>query len=159
LHLNAPCGIIAAMKDIATLLHSVGLKATLARKRVVGVLAAAPRPLSHAEIEERIEREDGAQLDRVTLYRVLDALVAAQLASKAVDARGVSRFASVDTRRRHDGHVHFRCVSCGGVFCLRAEAPPPPRLPRGFRLEAMDLDVRGVCAGCSGHVLEAESMR
>ena len=136
------------MSDIDSLLHTAGLKATPARKRVVAALAAAPRPLSHAEIEEQLEQEDGARLDRVTLYRVLDALVTGQLASKAVDARGVSRFASIATRRRHDGHVHFRCITCGGVFCLKAPPPPPPKLPRGFRLDAVDLDVRGVCAGC-----------
>jgi Fur family ferric uptake transcriptional regulator len=44
--------------------------------------------------------------------------------------------------------VHFRCTDCGGVFCLKAEPPPPPRLPRGFRLQQVEFDLRGLCAGC-----------
>lgn len=144
------------MSDPATLLHHAGLKATPARLRVLALLAGASEPLSHAAIEARIAQEDGAPLDRVTLYRVLDALVAAALAAKAIDARGVSCFSARDARRRHDGHVHFRCVGCGGVFCLKAPPPPPPRLPRGFALEAVELDVRGTCAGCRGKLTESE---
>jgi Fur family ferric uptake transcriptional regulator len=136
------------MSDIAAMLHESGLKATPARKRVLELLSVAREPLSHTSMEAQIAQEDGAPLDRVTLYRVLDALVAAGLAVKAVDARGVSRFAARDARRRHEGHVHFRCTGCGNVFCLKAEPPRPPRLPRGFRLDAIELDVRGVCAAC-----------
>jgi Fur family ferric uptake transcriptional regulator len=137
------------MSDVATQLHSAGLKATAARRRVIALLAVAPRPLSHAEMEDRLEHEDGARLDRVTLYRVLDALVAAGLAMKAVDARGVSRFSTSDPQRAHHSHVHFRCTGCGGVFCLKAPPPIAPRLPRGFRLEAIEFDVSGICADCN----------
>jgi hypothetical protein len=73
-------------------------------------------------------------MDRVTLYRILDSLVACGLALKAVDTRGVFRFSAAGAQRQHADHIHFRCTGCGGVFCLKAEPPPPPKLPRGFRL-------------------------
>lgn len=132
------------MDEIATLLHAAGLKATPGRVRVLDVLLAAAQPLSHADLETLLP-----DADRVTLYRVLDALVGSGLALKAADARGVFRFSASITRREHSGHVHFRCTGCGGVFCLKAAPPPPPRLPRGFRLAEMTLDIRGTCANCS----------
>lgn len=136
------------MSDITLLLHEAGLKATPARQRVMRILQDAARPLSHAEIESIFAREDGAKLDRVTLYRVLEALAGCALAMKAVDARGVSRFSASAGSRRHAEHLHFRCIDCGGVFCLDAPPPPPPTLPSGFTLEAADYDLRGVCAQC-----------
>lgn len=132
------------MEEFAELLHDAGLRATRERLRVLAALAAAAQPLSHAELEARFP-----DADRVTLYRVLDALVSHGLALKAADARGVFRFSASITKREHSGHVHFRCTGCGGVFCLEAAPPPPPKLPRGFRLAAAEYDLRGTCAACT----------
>ncbi len=81
--------------------------------------------------------------------------MACGLALKAVDPRGVFRFSAAGAQRRHADHIHFRCTGCGGVFCLKAEPPPPPKLPRGFRLNEVAYDVRGLCAGCSPHAAGA----
>ncbi|NWG32431.1 MAG: transcriptional repressor [Rhodocyclaceae bacterium] len=129
----------------AALLRAAGIKVTQPRLRVLGALRAATRPMSHAELEALL-----GDVDRVTLYRILDTLADHGLATKATDVRGVFRFSATDMPRPHDDHVHFRCSRCGGVFCLKAAPPPPPRLPRGFRLEEADFDLRGVCAKCSG---------
>lgn len=131
------------------LIRAAGVKVTRGRVRVLDALAAAHQPLCHAELEARLGEDGEAAMDRVTLYRVLDSLVACGLALKATDARGVFRFTAAGARREHAGHVHFRCTDCGGVFCLEAEPPPPPKLPRGFRLAEVELDVRGTCATCA----------
>lgn len=131
------------------LIRAAGVKVTRGRVRVLDALNAARQPLCHGELESRLAAADGAAPDRVTLYRILDSLVACGLALKAVDTRGVFRFSAAAARHRHVDHVHFRCTDCGGVFCLKAEPPPPPKLPRGFRLNQIDFDLRGLCAGCS----------
>lgn len=134
--------------DPARLIRAAGVKVTRGRVRVLAALLAARQPLCHAELE--VGLAGGAEaVDRVTLYRILDSFVGCGLALKAVDTRGVFRFSAAGARRRHDGHIHFRCTSCGGVFCLKAEPPRPPRLPRGFRLGEVEFDVRGTCAGCT----------
>lgn len=132
------------MSDIATMLHDAGLKATPGRVRALAALLAAVRPLSHADLEAQLP-----DADRVTLYRILNALVEHGLATKAADAHGVFRFTAAGSLRPHDGHAHFRCTDCGGVFCLDAPPPAPPKLPRGFRLGMVDLDISGVCARCN----------
>lgn len=132
------------ISNSATLLRTAGLKVTPGRVRVLEALAAALQPLSHADLEALLP-----DADRVTLYRVLDSLVACGLALKATDARGVFHFSASGTRREHGGHVHFRCTGCGGVFCLKSPPPPPPRLPRGFRLAEAEYDLRGTCASCA----------
>ncbi len=132
------------MGTAADLLRSAGVKVTPGRQRVLDALCSASQALSHADVEALLP-----DADRVTLYRVLDSLVACGLALKAVDARGVFRFSASAVQRQHEGHVHFRCTDCGGVFCLEAAPPSPPQLPHGFRLAEIALDVRGTCANCS----------
>lgn len=133
------------------MIRAAGVKVTRGRVRVLDALHGARQPLSHAEMESLLDGEADAALDRVTLYRILDSLVACGLALKAVDTRGVFRFSAAGAQRQHANHIHFRCTGCGGVFCLKAEPPPPPKLPRGFRLNEVAYDVRGLCAGCSPH--------
>ena len=134
---------------VPDLLRAVGIKVTRGRVRVLDALQAARQPLCHAELEAQLGVEAGMPLDRVTLYRILDSLVASGLALRAVDARGRFRFSATGTQHQHEGHVHFRCTDCGGVFCLKAVPPPPPKLPRGFQLAEVELDVRGTCANCT----------
>ncbi|MCK9387145.1 MAG: transcriptional repressor [Sulfuritalea sp.] len=134
----------------ADLIRAAGVKVTRGRVRVLDALHAARQPLCHGEMESCLAVDGEAAIDRVTLYRILDSLVACGLALKAVDIRGVFRFSASGARRQHASHVHFRCTDCGGVFCLKAEPPPAPKLPRGFRLGEVEFDVRGTCAGCSG---------
>jgi len=131
------------MTATVDLLRAAGARVTPGRVRVFDALAAAAHPLSHADLELLLP-----DADRVTLYRVLDSLVACGLALRAADARGVFRFSASGARREHGAHVHFRCTGCGGVFCLAAPPPPPPKLPRGFRLAAAEFDLSGLCARC-----------
>jgi len=138
-----------ANNSAAALIRAAGVKVTPGRVRVLDALQAAHQPFCHGELDAQLANEGAAAIDRVTLYRILDSLVACGLALKAVDTRGVFRFSATGTQRKHAGHVHFRCTDCGGVFCLKAEPPPPPKLPRGFRLSEVEFDVRGTCAQCT----------
>lgn len=131
----------------STALRAAGLKATVARGRVLDMLHAALQPVSHGDIEARLAAAE-SPLDRVTLYRVLDSLVTAGLALKAVDARGVFRFSAAQAGVVHQHHAHFRCEDCGGVFCLDTPPPVAPSLPDGFRLHGAELDLHGTCARC-----------
>ena len=123
----------------------IGARATPARINVLQLLRLAPAPLTHTEIEQML---GAAGYDRVTLYRVLDWLVASGLAHRNTDIHRVFRF-SVAAAGEHTTHVHFRCEHCGGVFCLDAAPPVAPTLPAGFSLSRMDFDLRGRCAACS----------
>lgn len=129
----------------AAQLRAAGVKVTVARLRVLEALGLASQPVCHAELETQL-----VTLDRVTLYRVLDSLVACGLAVKAPDDRGVFRFSTAAAREQHAGHAHFRCTACGSVFCLDSPAPPPPKLPRGFQAAEVEVDVLGTCVNCNG---------
>lgn len=130
------------------LIRAAGVKVTRGRVRVLTMLISAPLPLSHTDIDAQFGEQGEEVMDRVTLYRVLDSLVACGLVLKATDTRGVFRFSAAPSQHQHEPHLHFRCTDCGGVFCLRTAPPAPPELPSGFRFGAMTCDVSGTCPAC-----------
>jgi Fur family ferric uptake transcriptional regulator len=124
-----------------------GGRPTDVRKRVLAILLGAKHALSHTEVEEAA-RAQGAALDRVTLYRVLDWLVARGLAHKIAGGDRLWRFnAAADETRRH---AHFHCTGCGQVFCLKEITQDFSRvLPPGFRFQRAELSIEGTCARCA----------
>ena len=134
----------SSMPTTSDLLRDAGVKVTPGRVRVLDALLATIQPMSHADLEALL-----LDADRVTLYRVLDSLVNCGLALKAIDPRGVFRFSASKVGQEHGGHIHFRCTGCGGVFCLKTAPPPSPKLPRGFRLDTVELDISGTCRSCN----------
>jgi len=149
---HAPSSAVGApLADDVARLRAAGIKVTAGRLRVLRLLSEAKAPLCHAELEAQLALAGNASIDRVTLYRILDAFVQHGLLLKASDARGIFRYSLAEVRHGHSGHLHFRCIDCGGVFCLEAAPPPPPALPDGFRLREASLDLRGHCAQCAAN--------
>lgn len=131
-----------------TAIANLGERVTEARRRTLEVLLKAKHPLSHAEIETELASH--GTLDRVTLYRALDWLVAKELAHKIEGHDRTWRFnaTAADTR----GHAHFCCTDCSKVYCLTGVKPAfALSLPPGFHLGEADLSLRGTCPDCQPH--------
>lgn len=129
-----------------TLIRETGARVTRPRVAVLSVLLAAERALTHHEVEERVSR--ALDIDRVTIYRVLDWLTAGALAHKIAGDDRVWRFNAVAREHGHR-HAHFQCNRCGTVLCLdELGVRPSVRLPAGFRPQHVELTVKGLCATC-----------
>lgn len=133
-------------RQAESLIRGTGARLTRPRVEVLAALLAAEQALSHHELEERIDRS--FDIDRVTIYRVLDWLTAQGLAHRIAGDDRVRRFNAAG--HAHEGaHAHFQCSGCGTVLCLDEFSPAPAvRLPRGFRPQQFELTVKGLCAGC-----------
>ena len=129
------------------LVKESGGRNTEARRNVLACLIAAGRALSHAEIEAQLAATD---LDRVTLYRVLEWLVEQSLAHRVGGLSGFDRamrFAFSRPERR-SAHAHFQCVQCGTTMCLDDVAVPALAVPGGIELQGIELAAFGYCAAC-----------
>jgi len=133
-------------RQAEALIRGTGARLTQPRVEVLATLLAAEHALSHHELEQRIDRS--FDIDRVTIYRVLDWLTAQGLAHRIAGDDRVRRFNAAG--HAHEGdHAHFQCSRCGTVLCLdEFSAAPAVRLPRGFRPQHYELTVKGLCAGC-----------
>ncbi len=130
--------LVADAKQLRDTLRGRGLRATEARIRVLGVLIGADRPLSHAEVCDRVA--DGG-FDRATVYRNLTDLVEVGLARRSDVGDHIWRFEWTDGP--HD-HAHFLCTECGTVCCLPATAVQVQGVAR-----VSEIHVRGVCSTCA----------
>ena len=142
----------AATNDVAeSLVRKTGARLTMARVQILGILLNSARALSHNEIESKLGRN--YSIDRVTVYRVLEWLTQVGLAHKLTDAERVWRF-NFTPGGKNSNHPHFSCTCCGNIVCLHSTGNgKTPKLPTGFRAEAVEVNVRGLCNECSsaGH--------
>ena len=119
----------AACTEAGVRLRAVSVRATPARVKVLAALLGAPRALSHQDMQASF-----AEMDRVTLYRALDCLIAAGLTHKIAGDDRVFRYSAGSehsergsANRRQQGtpaqhqHGHFKCTRCAKVFCLNVD--------------------------------------
>jgi Fur family transcriptional regulator, ferric uptake regulator len=150
---------------IATLLTAHGLRRTAAARRVLGWLLAHPdTSYTHAQLQAALAGEgdvaDGAPLDRVTLYRLIDRLTQVGLLLCRVDASRVRRYQAMPAGVH--AMPHFECQSCHRdsplESALQASADDLDRAAQsalealkalGYQGMSLDFAVRGVCADCA----------
>lgn len=123
-----------------------GARVTRPRVAVLAALLAAQRALTHHGIERQVNRLLG--IDRVTIYRVLEWLVASGLAHRISGDDRVWRFNAAEEEHAHE-HAHFKCNDCGDVICLeKSVAARSIPLPSGYHPQEIELTVKGLCADC-----------
>lgn len=119
---------------------------TPAKNTVLTILKDAESALSQDMIEEMVKGE----IDRVTIYRILNSFCEDGVTHRIVAEDGKNYYALCtecsDKSHNHD-HFHFSCLSCGKVECLKE--PIAFKLPRGYKLEGINCVISGVCAKCS----------
>lgn len=134
-----------------------GLRATRATRALVQLYQARPdAALSEPEVEAALAAA-GAAVNKVTVYRLLDRFAAAGLLHKQVDAARVMRYALAPQGR--DGAApRFECDDCHRQFRLsQGSAKVQSALKQvlqalataGHESLAVDIAVRGRCAGCA----------
>ena len=129
-------------------LRAAGERVTRQRLVVADALAATGRQATAQDLYERL-RGRAPRIGRATVFRTLEALVAAGVARRLEQEGHV--YAYVACRPGH--HHHLACSSCGRVEEI-GEAyirPVAERVAseRGFRIDDARLDFYGLCARCS----------
>lgn len=147
--------------EIQSRLEKAGLRRTLATRAVLGLfLAGPPGGLTHAQALAVLTAR-GLEVNRVTLYRLLDRLAACGVLLRRADNARTWRFslALPDPGADREGALpRFECDACHREFRL-TEASEPTRtvtfdlfaaLARlGHHGERVDLSIHGTCAGCA----------
>lgn len=123
------------------------LKRTEARLRVLSLLVNKKTATSQPDLESVI-----GDVDRVTLYRILNAFEEKGIIHKVFDLNGTANYAicssDCDEHNHNDEHLHFNCTNCKNVYCLDELDMPPIVLPTGFKLERLSFTATGLCPKC-----------
>jgi Fur family ferric uptake transcriptional regulator len=135
--------------DYSELLKACGLAATRNRLGVLEIIGSHNFPLSAAEIYHALKAK--WTINRVTVYRILDLLVARGLVQR-LSGGGRSFVYGLAPSDFHPEHPHFYCKSCGHMECLNPQSLHVDTKPmqRSFagRIENVEVRVDGVCQSC-----------
>lgn len=126
------------------LLQAAGQRVTAQRVTLLSEMMALSRPVSHAELAERLGKRG---LDRATVYRNLVSLAAQGLLLRLEMGDHVWRY---ELRSDHGhgvaAHAHLVCNDCGEVECLPRGAL---KLSGTAMARVAEVQLRGQCAACS----------
>ncbi len=136
------------MRAIRTLLKGAGIRATPARISVLRELRAARSPLTHADLTEILVPEG---FDKATVFRNLNDLAEAGLASRTELGDHVWRFEAIDPEHRGaEKHPHFVCIDCGTVTCLgEMEFTARSRKQASAIRNITEILIKGHCSSCA----------
>ena len=135
--------------DYKKMLAETGLDPTPNRLRVLEVIGSNPSPMGAPEIFKTLRRT--ADINRVTVYRILDLLAETGLAMR-LSGFGRGLVYGLAPNENHPPHPHFHCRSCGALQCLQPGILPLDvrEIQRTFPGEITGLDIRfsGICGNC-----------
>jgi len=132
-----------ASEDVARdLLARTGGRITPARVTALTSLLALGRAATHQDLHRL-----APDMDRVSLYRALDWLVAQGIARQITDGHGVRRYETTAGADHH--HPHFQCSRCQQTTCVEIEGSLQVRLPAGYSQQAVEILVTGLCRTCA----------
>jgi len=140
----------AAVDEAVTALRARGERVTEGRTAVLRTLATTFEHLSADQVVARLESSDPG-VHRATVYRTLEVLTDLGIVSQVRGAGAASlyHFASPPAGQEH---LHAHCRVCGDVVVLPADALDEVtqhiRHLTGFRLEASQSTLAGVCERC-----------
>ena len=128
-------------------IKNTGARVTANRTKVLGFLLAQNRALTHREIDQALSTDK--PIDHVTLYRVLEWLLAESLIHSVAGDGHVSRFRAGHNDNLHP-HAHFQCANCSTITCMEElDFQNNVSLPKGFQLTQAELLLKGFCPACS----------
>lgn len=119
---------------------------TLAKTTILELIKNAEMALSHAEIQLKT----GNLCDRVTIYRILERLVAQDEVHKIATPDGTIKYAACkhsETTKHQHNHVHFSCNTCFSVTCLPVIVPTFS-LPKNYLATETHFTLSGKCPNC-----------
>lgn len=95
-------------------------------------------------------KELGEEVDRATIYRVLNSFCDDGIVHKILSDDGKYYFAfcvNCSEKAHKHNHFHFRCLTCGKIECIPNEIEV--ELPAGYQPVNFNGFISGYCADCS----------
>ncbi len=131
------------------MVRNSGLRCTKARRLILTLLLKAHCPLSHHDILDALAK---GSIDRVTVYRVLEAFVKTGIVHRAYVNSRTWVFELPTYCERDRCHPHFTCRICGKTACMRgAVVPLVSGLKKGYIPERQKVFIEGLCPECARH--------
>lgn len=121
-------------------------RSTPTKDAVLNVLADSKKAMS----QEAIMKKIAIDIDRATIYRVLNRFCEDKILHRIVAEDGKQYFAvciKCEEKKLADHHFHFRCTKCQTIECLPVAVQFS--LEKGYQVESVNCILTGVCKDCA----------
>ena len=119
---------------------------TPTKEAVLDVLVSTGKAMSQDAIEQKIDID----INRATIYRVLNRFCDDGIVHRVVAEDGKQYFAlcmKCDENEKPSHHFHFRCLKCETIECLPIEVNFS--IPDEYLVENVNCILSGTCRECS----------
>jgi Fur family transcriptional regulator, ferric uptake regulator len=119
---------------------------TPSKEAVLSVLTKTGKAMSQDAIEKKIR----TNMDRATIYRILNRFCEDGVVHRIVAEDGKQYFAicmKCDDKKLSAYHFHFRCKNCETIECL--PIPVQFTVPKGYKVEGLNCVLVGCCKNCT----------
>ena len=132
--------------DFEAVMHGHGIRPTANRLLVMQTLSEANRPLTLAELEDRL-----VTLDKSSIFRALTLFRENHLIHAIENGDNTTAYElclSHDHTTDDDMHVHFFCERCHTTYCLNDILIPSVALPSDYHMTTANYLIKGICPHC-----------
>lgn len=121
---------------------------TSTKDEIIALLRIKNSALAHKDFQDYFN----GKLDRVTIYRALDRLVAEEKLHKIANLEGVIQYALCKSCEDHEhhhnhDHIHFSCIKCKETTCIE-NIIPEIKLPNNYQVIEKQFLISGICPKC-----------
>ncbi|MBU2914614.1 MULTISPECIES: Fur family transcriptional regulator [Reichenbachiella] len=120
---------------------------TQSKEAVLSALANSSKAMS----QDAIEKKMTVNVDRATIYRILNRFCDDGVIHKIIADDGKQYFALCvkcdDSEKMPDNHFHFRCINCQTIECLPSIVNFS--LPAGYQVDRLNCVLVGTCKDCA----------
>ena len=120
---------------------------TPTKEAILNLLLSSRKALS----QDAIERQLDIEINRATIYRVLNRFCEDEIVHKIIADDGKQYFAIckkyMNPPEVVQHHFHFRCLSCDSIECL--EERVEYSIPNGYKIQNANCVLTGICNNCS----------
>lgn len=119
---------------------------TPSKEAVLNLLKDTGKAMSRDAIEQKINIE----IDRATVYRILNRFCEDGMVHRIVAEDGKQYFAvcmQCGERKIPNNHFHFRCTKCETIECLPEAVHFS--IPNGYDVQNVNCVLTGICKDCS----------
>lgn len=130
-----------------------GVKLTVKRQNILSVLLQSQGPLSAYDIVDRYREQFDESLPAMSVYRILDFLVANKLVHKLATTNQFLACAHISCDHRHEVPQFLICDHCHSVEEVGLRRTLVKELQdsvekTGFLMANQQLELHGTCAAC-----------
>jgi Fur family ferric uptake transcriptional regulator len=119
---------------------------TPAKASVLQLLQNTGHALSQDMIEEKMKGE----VDRVTIYRILNSFCEDGITHRVMSDDGKNFYAlchGCDHEHHTHDHFHFQCMKCERLECMKEEIAY--KAPKGYKPVHVNCIITGYCKQCA----------